>query len=190
MRVKAMGKASKRRVIRNCREADELEAQGYVVEREKHSNGAYFAVIGDHQEHEKEVGRIFAENGFSFTLDREGNAKVRMPNGRLFTLPSVDGRVEGFTHEIYTLNGKPNPLTVAHGIKHSFKPFVFDSKKDVQADIAITFTPNGSEYMKQDIKEGVEEYKRQFLNGETKAMPLVYLHVNEPTRSIYRWNIK
>lgn len=34
MRVKAMGKASRRRVIRNFFEADELEAQGYAVERE------------------------------------------------------------------------------------------------------------------------------------------------------------
>lgn len=113
-----------------------------------------------------------------------------MPNGRLFTLPSCDGHVESYTHEIYTLNGKPNPQTVAHGIKHSFKPFVFDSKKDIQADVAITYTPNNSEYKKHDIYLGVEEYRRQYQNGETKARPLVYLHVNEATRSIYHWSIK
>ena len=187
--LSAMGEASRRRIERNSHDADELEAQGYTVERGMHRNGAYFAVIGDHPDHEKEVGRIFAENGFSFTLDREGNAKIKMPNGRTFTLPSYDGRVEGFTHEIYALEGTPNPQAVARGIKHSYKPFVYSPSNSIQADVAITFAPRGSEYRKRDIMEGVTEFNRQYLSGETKARPLVYLHVNGTTRIIYHWDI-
>ena len=155
MRIRAIGVASRRRIERNTREADELEAQGYDVERNMHRNGAYFAVIGNHQEHEKEVGHIFAENGFSFTLDREGNAKVRI-NGRLFTLPSVDGRVEGFTHEIAALQGEPDGRTVARAISHSHKPFVYDQSKSIQADIAITIAPMGSKYSREHITAGVK----------------------------------
>ncbi len=190
VKVLLTGRWSRRRMERHAREADELESKGYIVERDKHPNGAYFAVIGNHLPHEKEVGRIFAEHGFAFILEKEGNLKVRLPNGRQFTLPSCDGHIEGFTHEIYTLNGKPNPQTVAHGIKHSFKPFVFDSQRDVQADMAITYTPNSSMYKMSDIQNGVEEYLRQYLNGETKARPLVYFHVNQANREIYRWKLK
>lgn len=189
MRVKAMGKASRRRIIRNFFEADELEAQGYAVERDKHSNGAYFAVIGDHQEHEEEVGRIFAENGFSFTLDREGNAKVRI-NGRLYTLPSVDGHVEGFTHEIYALKGEPNVQKVVDAITHSRKAFFNDINRSVQSDVAISVAISGSKYNRSHIAAGVIEYRRRLLARETKAKPLIFLHVDEAKRKIYYWDIK
>lgn len=189
--VRAGSNASSRRLARNDREAKELELNGYRVEKNKHSNGAYFAVIGNtHKEHELEVGKIFAENGFSFTLDREGTAKIKLKDGRRFTLPSPDGRVEGFTHEIHALNGSPNPQSVARGIKHSYKPVVHDMSKSLQSSVAITFTPKGSSYHRRDIADGVKEYKRQKANGETNAKPLIYLHVDEDTRKVYYWSIK
>ena len=188
-RISASTSVKDRRRKRNAQDADELERQGYIVERNKHPNGAYFAQIGKHPEHEQNVGRIFAENGFAFTLDKEGNGKVKI-NGRLYILPSPDGRVEGFTHEIYALNGKPNPQKVADAIKHSYKPFRFEDAKSVQSEIAISVAPIGSKYNRRHISDGVKEYKRQVAEGETKAMPLLYLHVNETTRSIYRWSIK
>ena len=69
------------------------------------------------------------------------------------------------------------------------KPFVYSPSNSVQADVAITFAPRGSEYRKRDIMEGVTEFNRQYLSGETKARPLVYLHVNGTTRIIYHWDI-
>ena len=158
--LSAIGEASRRRIERNLHDADELEAQGYTIERGMHRNGAFFAVIGDHPDHEKEVGRIFAENGFSFTLDREGNVKVRI-NGRLYTLPSVDGHVEGFTHEIAALQGEPSERTIARAIIHSHKIFKPDRSSSVQADISITVAPKGSKYKKEVIAAGVREYMRQ-----------------------------
>lgn len=179
---------SNRRIARNNADADILESQGYRVERGKHENGAYFAIIGDHPQHEIEVGRIFAENGFAFTLDKEGNAKITI-SGQVYKLPSPDGRVEGFTHEIYALNGEPNAGRVADAIKHSHKPFRRDRRQDVQSEIAITISPIGSRYNRTHIRDGVNEYKRQKREGETNANPLLYLHVNEASRKIYRWNI-
>ena len=189
-KIKASTHFLERRWLRNQQEAARLREEGYTVERYDHPNGAYFAFIGNHQEHEKTVGRIFAENGFSFTLDREGNRKMRFPNGRRFILPSCDGHIEGLTHEIYTFNGKPNPQTVAYGIKHSYKPFVLDIKHSVQADVSITFSPKGNEYDEHVITEGVREYQRQLKKGETKATPLLCLHVIETERTIYWWRIK
>ena len=82
---------SNRRIARNNADADILESQGYRVERGKHENGAYFAIIGDHPQHEIEVGRIFAENGISLTLDKEGmRVKVK---GTWYSIPSPDGRL-------------------------------------------------------------------------------------------------
>lgn len=189
VRVSASANASARRIGRNNSDADRLERDGYTVERDKHPNGAYFAVIGDHHAHELEVGRIFAENGFAFTLDREGKAMIKI-NGRRYTLPSPDGRVEGFTHEIYALNSRPNSQRVVDAITHSHKPFRYDERKSVQSDIAISITPKGSKYTRHDLADGVVEYKRQVSKNETKARPLLYLHVDESTRKIYRWDIK
>lgn len=188
-KIGVVGEASKRRLERNAKDADALASLGYNVERNLHRNGAFFAVIGNHPDHEVEVGRIFAENGFAFTLDKEGNAHVKI-KGRTYTLPSSDGHVEGFTHEIYALKGKPSATTVANAISHSYKTFKPDTSKSIQADIAITITPKGSQYRKNHIKEGVDEYKRRLAQGETKARPLLYLHVNESTRAIYQWRIK
>ena len=189
MKVSASVNASERRVTRNNAEADRLEREGYTVERGMHPNGAYFAVIGNHHQHEMDVGRIFAENGFAFTLDREGSAKIEI-RGQQYKLPSSDGHTEGFTHEIYALNGEPNASRVADAIKHSYKPFKRDRRYDVQSDIAITITPKESSYKRSDIAGGVMEYKRQRQEGETNAKPLLYLHVDEATRKIYRWDIK
>lgn len=187
--VSANGVASARRIARNQAEADKLEREGYTVVRNLHKNGAYFAEIGQHHAHETEVGRIFAENGFAFTLDREGNAKVKI-NDRTLTLPSSDGRVEGFTHEIYKLSGEPNIQKVVDSIKHSYKLFKADRRRSIQSDIAISIAPKGSKYTKSHIREGVKEYKRQLNAGEAIARPLLYLHVNESTRSIYRWRLE
>lgn len=191
--VRAGDTASERRIRHNAEEADKLERQGYIVERNLHKNGAFFAVIGNHHDHEISVGRIFAENGISFTLEREGNAKIRV-NGRTYILPASDGRIVGrlndYTHEIAALEGKPDARTVANAISHSLKPFVPDKSKTIQADIAITIAPKGSQYHRGDIANGVKEYKRRVAEGETKARPKLYLHVNEETRSIYRWRIK
>lgn len=188
-KIRASGQFSERRKLRNECEATQLQADGYVVERGGHPNGAYFAFIGNHQEHEKTVGRIFAENGFSFTLDREGNSRIRI-KGRLYTLPSVDGHIEGYTHEIAGLQGEPDARTVARAIGHSHKSFVHDKQKSVQADIAITIAPKGSMYSTNSIVEGVKEFRRQVAEGETKATPLVYLHVDETRLEITKWDIK
>ena len=188
-KIRASGQFSERRKFRKECEATQLQADGYVVERGGHPNGAYFAFIGNHQEHEKTVGRIFAENGFSFTLDREGNEKVRI-NGRLYTLPSSDGHVEGFSHEIYGFEKAPSPQKVSDAIKHSRKVFEADRKRTLQSDIAISIADKGSDCNLWQIEEGVKEYIRQFTNGEAQAKPLLYLHVDETSRSIYRWSIK
>lgn len=184
--IKATVTASKRRIKKNHDEADELERQGYHVERDLHKNGAYFAEIGrEHHEHERNIGRIFAENGLSFTLDREG-AMVQMPDGRKLRLPVTDGTIENtLTHEIYRLGGKPNPMTVVEGIKHSYKVFNADRSKSVQADVAITSAPPNSKFTRREIDDGVTEVKRQIANGEMKAHPRFYLHVNENDRKIY-----
>lgn len=188
--VRVESPASQRRKERNAKEADELERQGYKVERNLHENGAYLAVIGNsHKPHEIEVGRIFAENGFTFTLDRE-TVKITMKNGQSFTLPAGDGRVEGFTHEISALNGAPDPRNVTDAIKHSRKVFKRDRSKVVQSSVAITVAPKGSGIKKEHIYEGVQEYKRQVRDGQTQAKPIMYLHVNEATRAIYYWDIK
>ena len=189
MSISASRDVSSRRVLRNAADADKLERDGYKVERNKHPNGAYFAVIGNHPAHELEVGRIFAENGFAFTLDREGNAKVKI-KGQQYKLPSSDGHTEGFTHEIYALNGEPNGGRVADAIKHSFKPFKYDRRHDVQSDIAITISQIGGKYQREHLAAGVAEFKRQRTEEETSARPLLYLHVDESTRKVYWWDIK
>ena len=190
--IRAESPASQRRKERNAREADELERQGYRVERNLHPNGAYFAVIGNtHQQHEIEVGRIFAENGFAFTLDRENNVKIKLKSGESITLPSLDGRVEGFSHEISAFDSKrADPRNVTDAIKHSRKASKRSGSYSIQADIAITVARKGSSFHRQQIKEGVDEYKRQVRTGQTQAKPIMYLHVNETTRAIYYWNIK
>ena len=187
--IKASYFCSERRRLRNQHEAAFLQKDGYIVEKCGHPNGAYFAFIGDHQEHEKTAGQIFAENGFSFTLDYEGRRKVWI-NGKLYTLPSPDGRVEGFSHEIYALRGEPNIQKVVDAITHSRKAFFNDMSKTIQSDVAISIAPNGSKYNNSHIARGVDEYMRRVANGETKAKPLLYLHVNETSRNIYQWVIK
>lgn len=193
MSISASRNVSSRRVMRNAIEADELEREGYKVERNKHPNGAYFAVYGKHPGHELEVGRIFAENGISLTLDREGmTAKI---NGKTYILPSPDGHLggvpkKGLTHEIYKLGGKPDARTVAEAIKHTYKPFRPDPSKSVRSEVAITISPIGSQYRKENIADGVAEYKRQVSAGETTATPRLYLHVDESRRKIYKWDIK
>ena len=188
-KIKASSLFSERRRQRNLCEADQLREKGYIVEWCGHPNGAYFAFVGNHPEHEKTVGRIFAENGFSFTLEREGRGKVRI-NGKLYTLPSPDGRVEGFTHEIYALRGEPNIQKVVDAITHSRKAFFNDMSKTIQSEIAISIAPIGSRYNLAYISKGVNEYIRRITNGETKARPLAYLHVDETIRTVYGWKIK
>jgi hypothetical protein len=185
------GEPSPRRISDNHREANRLEKEGYSVERDLHKNGAYFAVIGEHKEHEITVGKILAENGISVSLDREGNVFFKLPDGRRMKLPTPDGHIErDFTHEIYALQGEPNIQTVADGIAHSYKLFRANPSKSIQSDIAITFTPLGSHYRREDIDAGVEEFIRRVSEGETKANPLVYLHIDEGNRKVYTRRIK
>ena len=189
--VRASDNPSARRVLDNHRESEQLEQDNYSVEKDLHKNGAYFAYIGKtHTQHEKSVGRIFAENGFSFTLDKEGNVKIKLPNGLKVTLPSVDGHVEkDFTHEIYALEGEPDARTVADGIAHSFKLFSMAPSKSVQADVAITIAPIGNKYHRTDIDEGVTEFNRRVESGEEQANPLIYLHIDEERRKIFHRRI-
>lgn len=186
-----IGKGSERRLSDNRRSANWHEKQGYKVERDLHENGAFLAVLGKkHDSGEIEIGRIFAENGMSFALGGEG-ATIIMPDGRKLRLPYGDGTVEKtFTHEIYRLNGTPNTMTVANGIKHSFKVFSADRTKSFQADVAITATPKGSLYNRHHIDAGVTEYIRQVNAGETQAKPLIYLHVDMGTRKVYYRSIQ
>lgn len=188
--VKA-GKGSPKRLSDNHRVANNLEKQGYKVERDLHDNGAFLAVLGKkHDAGEIEIGRIFAENGMSFSLGGEG-ASVVMPDGRKLRLPYGDGQINNsFTHEIYRLNGSPNPATVADGIKHSFKVFSANRSKAFQADVAITAAPMGSAYHKEHIDAGVSEYLRQVNAGEAQAKPLMYLHVDMSARRVYYRRIK
>lgn len=188
-KIKASTHFSERRWLRNQQEAARLREEGYTVERGGHPNGAYLAFIGNHQEHEKTVGRIFAENGFSFTLDREGCCKTHI-GGKTYTLPSPDGHIAGFSHEIYGFEGIPTPQKVVDAIKHSRKVFKANKSMFIQSDIAISIARRGSGYTTQHITIGVEEYKRQFLNHEAQAKPLLYLHVDEEEKSISYWRIR
>jgi len=177
-----------KRIGRNRQLAYEYERKGYVVEKNLHPNGAFFAMYNvgkqTHSVEEIEVGRIFAENGFSLTLDKEGTM-IRFPDGRNLKIPSSDGTVEGYTHEIYVLRGKPDSRTVAEALKHTHKTFKTDDRYDIQSDVAITIAPNGSNYHRSTIDYGVVEFKRQRDDKETKAKPILYLHIDEGRRKIY-----
>lgn len=189
MRVRASMNANDKRIERNRKDANRHETNGYNVERDLHPNGAFFAIIGEHPAHEVEVGKIMAENGLAFTLDKEGTT-IKLPNGRRYKIPTPDGHIEGHTHEIYALNGSPSPRTVAEAIKHSHKTFRPDLRHSVQSEVAISAAPKGSGYKAFHIAEGVREYKRQVREGETAAKPRIYLHVDMTTRSVYYWSLK
>lgn len=182
------------RKIRNASLAESYEKQGYEVVRRGYPNNAFVAIYkgsNPHNQLERTVGEIFAENGLSFTLEKDGGAKIRLRDGRSLEMPSPDGIADNsFTHEIMALQGKPSADKVAEGIKHSFKVWKQDKKQRIQADIAITFTPKGTKYHREDINAGVKEYKRQVKDGQTEAKPLIYLHVDEGHREIYYRNIK
>lgn len=182
------------RKIRNAKLADRYEKQGYEVIRNGYPNNAFVAIYkgpNPHTENEKTVGRIFAENGICFTLEKDGGVKIRLNDGRTLEMPSLDGIADNsFTHEIMALEGDPSADKVAEGIKHSFKVWKHDKNRKIQADIAITFTPKETKYHREDIDAGVTEYKRQVKDGQTEAKPLIYLHVDEGHREIYYRNIK
>lgn len=181
------------RMIRNLRLAQEYRDKGYKVIANNYPNNAFAAIYqgtNPHTEYEITVAKIFAENGISITLEKDG-INIRLTDGTMLQMPSPDGLLDNtFSHEIMALSGKPDVSKVADGIKHSFKVWKKDRAKFVQADVAITFTPKGSEYHRKDIDAGVKEYKRQVKEGETKAKPLIYLHVDEGHREIYYRNIK
>jgi hypothetical protein len=189
MRIRASMSVKAKRIERNNKDAEKYERMGYKVIRGLHPNGAFFADAGNHPAHEVEVGKIMAENGLSTTLDKEGTV-IKFPDGRKYKLPSPDGRLQGHTHEIYSLNGEPSERTVAEAIKHSHKTFKPDDRRSVQAEIAISVAPKGSGYKPRHISAGVKEYKRQVRSGETASKPRVYLHVDMATRSVYYWSIK
>ena len=183
---------SARRKAKNEADANALEGQGYNVTRDLHENGAYAAIIGNHKEHEIAVVNILAENGFASTLDKEGNLKIKLKNGREFTLPSGDGRVEDFTMEIAALTGNASAGKVADGIAHSFKAFNPVKGHDVQSNIAITITPKGtgSRFSRFDIDNGVREFRRRVRENETSARPIAYLHIDENLRKVWYRSVK
>ena len=180
-------RSNSRRVVRNRKEASKLEKQGYTVEANLHSNGAYFAYSKNALPHEIIVGRIFAENGLSFRIDPQGNKFVKLPDGRKLPIPSLDGNVEGFTHEIANLSKTASASKVADAIEHSYKEFKKDKRYSVQADVAITITTTaeGGAFHREHLSAGVEEFRRRVEAGETKARPIIYLHVDEYNKKIY-----
>lgn len=182
------------RAATNLKLAAEYKKKGYEVISDKYPNNAFLAIFkgtNPHNEYERTVGKIFAENGISFTLEKDGGIKIRLKDGRTLQMPSPDGIIDNsFTHEIMSLEGKPSADKVAEGIKHSFKVWKQNRTKSVQADVAITFTPKGTLYNRHDIAAGVKEYKRQVAEGQTVAKPLIYLHVDEGNREIYYRSIK
>ena len=194
MRVRASMNANEKRIERNLKDADKYDADGYEVYRNMHPNGAFFAIIGKHHEHEIEVARILAENGISVSLDREGQ-KIKMHNGRNYILPAPDGSVVGnirpkYTHEIRAIRGADKAKLVVAAINHSYKTFDPDPKKNIQTEIAISVAERGSNVTRNDIANGVREYKRQVKTGESQGKPRIYLHVDIPTRSVYYWSLK
>lgn len=181
------------RAIRNMRLTQEYRDKGYEVIANNYPNNAFAAIYqgtNPHTEFERTVATIFAENGISITLEKDG-INVRLRDGTMFQMPSPDGKLDDiFTHEIMALSGKPSAAKVAEGIRHSFKVWKRDKSVEVQADVAITFTPKGTQFHREDIDAGVAEYKRQVRESETKAKPLIYLHVDEGHREIYYRSIK
>lgn len=184
---------SEKRLERNKKDAEKLKQGGYDVEEMLNPNGAYLAIASGakHYEHEIAVGHILAENGFAATLEAEGNMKIKLKDGRTVTAPAPDGKVEGFAHEISALNDKPSVKKVAEAIAHSYKPNKAGGKP-VQADVAITITTEarGGLYNRSHINQGVAEFKRMVTEGETKAKPLAYLHVDEKSRKVYYRDVR
>lgn len=182
---------NEKRIKRNQRDADKREIGGFRVERNLHPNGAYFAVYGDtHNEKEITVARIFAENGISMSLGPEG-ASMRLPSGDMHTFPSFDGKIQRIlSHEIRSVEGKPNVKKVVKTLIHSYKEDNQVPSATKQADVAISFSPKGHSLSPTTIARGVKEYKKGVKNGKIKARPLMYFHVDEGTRSVYYWSLK
>lgn len=174
-----------RRSARNLAEAEALRKLGYeVYTSDEYPNDAFYAIEkgSKHYEHEKIVCEIAAENGLNMTLEKDGTVKVRLKNGTTLRAKSLDGTIEKFTQEIAALKGIPDVSKVSEAIEHSLKKNAVSEK---QADVAITITPAGSKYKTSDILAGVEEYKRKLRTGETKAKPMVHIHMDAQTRKIY-----
>ena len=82
------------RKIRNASLAESYEKQGYEVVRRGYPNNAFVAIYkgsNPHNQLERTVGEIFAENGLSFTLEKDGGVKIRLRDGRSLEMPSLDG---------------------------------------------------------------------------------------------------
>ena len=185
---------STRRYESNQREASRYASMGYEVKKNMHPNGAFFASKDGkvkHDEWEKGIGEVFAENGISFTLEPDGTAKIKLKDNTTIFYPALDGKTEGFTHEIMGLRGKKADVgKIVEGIKHSRKPIRDGRSKALQADVAITYTLEGSPYHRNHMDEAAKEYKRQYSSGETLARPLIWLNVDLPKRKIYYRSIK
>lgn len=85
------------RKIRNASLAESYEKQGYEVVRRGYPNNAFVAIYkgsNPHNQLERTVGEIFAENGLSFTLEKDGGVKIRLRDGRSLEMPSPDGIVD------------------------------------------------------------------------------------------------
>lgn len=120
-------------------------------------------------------------------LEAEGRIKVAGKNGRLLTKTSLDGQFMNLSQEIMALKGAPYVNKVADAIAHSLKK---NAVSEAQANIAISFTPKGSKYHTDTILGGVNEFIRRAKNGETKASPIAYIHIDEASRKMYFHKIK
>jgi len=184
------------RVRRNDKLANQYRNDGYEVHSGGHNNHAFWAVKDGkvkHTDDEREAVKICAENGLSAVLEPEGIVKITLPNGHKLQVPSADGFVHNLSKlsiEIMAMRKQDKVKCVVEAIKHSYKPFPADMSKSVQADIAVSFAPEESGFHREDIDNGVAEFKRQVRDGETTARPLIYLHIDEENRKVYYRNIK
>lgn len=75
------------RKIRNASLAESYEKQGYEVVRRGYPNNAFVAIYkgsNPHNQLERTVGEIFAENGLSFTLEKDGGVKNTTKRWQVF----------------------------------------------------------------------------------------------------------
>ncbi len=198
--VSVSRKPSERRKNENLRLRNEY-AKTMIVEDLGHPNGAFFAYDPQRKnevgkEHELTAGRIVAKNGLYITLDKEGKVKIQIPGRSGMRIPSGDGVVQGFSHDIYGFKSHIDKSEyhkviskVITGITHSYKPFRPDLSKSFQADVALTIATKDSNLTIEDINNGVAEFIRGKQNNEYFASPKLYIHVSEADGKVYYFKI-
>lgn len=182
------------RYATNAKLANEYRDKGYEVIQNGYPLNAFVAIYPNknpHTEFERKVCEIFAENGISMTLEKDGAYKIKLKDGRSLEAPALDGIADNtLTHEIMALTGKPSVDKVVEGISHSFKVWKHDKNYKLQADIAITFTPLGTKYDRTYMDKAATEFKRLVKTRDIEARPRIWLHVDEGHRKIFYRNIQ